>query len=106
MQFGLSNGIHDDGKRSHGVERANSDVQRHPLTLQGSFIVWGCVANCLEAFANLGSSGWVLLASGFPWPVAKAAKLYLAFPSILPPTQTATMPLFSKVLILQRITPS
>ena len=27
-------------------------------------------ANCLEAFANLGSSGWVLLASGFPglWP--------------------------------------
>ena len=69
MQFGLSNGIHDDGKRPHGVERANSDVQRHPLTLQGSFIVWGCVANCLEAFANLDLQDGCL-ASGFPglWP--------------------------------------
>ena len=30
VQIGLSNGIHDDGKRSHGVERANSDVQDIP----------------------------------------------------------------------------
>ena len=102
MQIGLSNGIHDDGKRSHGVERANSDVQRHPLTLQGSFIV-GMRGNSLEALVRQDGCCWHL---GFSWPVAKAANPYLALPSIQPPNQMTTMPLFSKVLILQRVTPS